>query len=203
MDYSEPAEVLTLVRGVHEVDMENGKVEGLYFEGQSVAQIPRDISEIFPNIKALQFYDSGLLSISADDLMQFPGLLVWSSYYNQLETLESDLFVNNQNIQQIEFSNENLQHVGEDLFSNLSNLQSAKFQHCNCVNEIAESQQEISNLNFRLSLMCPMPTVPSKRLFFVNLLSPTGNINYFIVLSNWKCDHRIQYSPGFKYPLPL
>lgn len=118
--------------------------------------IPRKITDFFPNLTGLAFYNTSLKSISAGDLEPFTKLLVLYAYRNKLVTIDGDLFKHTPWIRWIGFSENQIQRVGSDLIKNLHSLEEIYFLFNPCVNTSAETRSEILRLNDELPILCPM-----------------------------------------------
>lgn len=71
--------------------MSDKYVEGFCLVSQNLTQIPSGIESFFPNSKGFRFYDSHLRIVSKD-VSRFPHLRLLFLYYNELATLDGDLF---------------------------------------------------------------------------------------------------------------
>ena len=84
--------VLEGVRGNHLSAKNNSDVEALEIFAQNLPIFLKKIDSFFPNLIAIHWANSGLTSISAEDLKPFPGLRLLRLLYNRLTHIDSDLF---------------------------------------------------------------------------------------------------------------
>lgn len=147
---------LTEVQGEHEPGRSNEDVVGFVLFHQPGSYIPKDIDKFFPNIVAIEWYHSQLLTITSGDLKQFPNLLYLVLDNNKLETLESDLFMFNPKIKYLHLAYNNVHYVGHDLFTNLTQLQVVHFSQNPCIDFFAKTSDQVKELNVILPIECPM-----------------------------------------------
>lgn len=149
-------EVLEGVNGTHFDGASNSDVLGLYVSGQQVlSRIPQHIGNFFPNLIFMQWWVGSLSSVTADDLEQFPKLMLFAVGNNKIVSLDGDLFQHNPKIQMLQFYSNTLEHVGHDLFTNLPDLIYADFSRNPCVDVYPTTKEGIQDLNRQLPLLCP------------------------------------------------
>lgn len=145
--------------GKHLNGYSNEDVQYIFVEGQDLTMIPKNIENFFPNLLGIEWYNSNLMTVSADDLKPFPQLKVFSVYINHLLTVDGDLFEFTPNLRWISFYDNDIQHVGLDLLTQLSDLGYADFRSNDCINKLANSAQSLSDLNAQLISKCqPLET---------------------------------------------
>lgn len=161
---------LEAIHGNHMRGKTNADVEFLYVEGQAMNSLPRDIEVFFPKLIGLYILDSGLLTISAEDLRPFPNLLLFGSQENPLESLDGDLFKYTRKLRRVNISNQ-LQHVGHDLLAGLHNLTNAWFLYNPCISVDAYTKETVEALKLQLPINCPLLTATT-----VTITSATSTI---------------------------
>lgn len=147
---------LEKIKGDHDEGKTNDDVVFLYIYNQKLEKIPNNLNKFFPNVKVLEWNNSNLKSLSAEDLKQYPELITFSSYYNDIVTLESDVFKYNPKLQWIYFHKSNIQHVGEGLLDGLDELTFVNFERNPCINTYGRTPEQIKQLNKNLPIKCPM-----------------------------------------------
>lgn len=151
--------VLEDVLGDHLVSRTNADVEVLDVNSQKLNYIPRNIASFFINLRGLQLFRTNLISISSDDLMQFPNLLSLMSWHNELFTLDGDLFEHTERLQFIRFFNNSITNVGYEFLDDLDDLQRVNFQSNFCIDFDADTPVRIQQLKLQLLLQCtPLST---------------------------------------------
>lgn len=149
------SKLLESVEGTHEDEMANEDVEYLRIWTQNLPFIPGDIDNFFKNIKGLDFFDSNLTTISAEDLKQFPNLLLFGAERNKLVSLDGNLFKHTPLLRWISFQSNQIQHVGQNLVEGLINLEELNFANNPCVDVNAVDRTAILSLNDELPIFCP------------------------------------------------
>jgi methyl-accepting chemotaxis protein len=142
------------VTGTHLSGNSFSDVKVLTIENKILNQIPKGIEGFFPNLKLIRLQRTNLKEISADDFKAFPNLISFSSWYNPLVKLESDLFKHTSKLQFIRFRNNLIEQVGENLLTNLRSLRKADFSGNVCIDFNAISRSEIEKLNEKLNENC-------------------------------------------------
>ena len=73
--YSGDPLVLEAARGSYLDDKGPNDVDWIYLDDETIAYVLKDINVFFPRLKAISWYQTGLQSLTADDLKQFSNLL--------------------------------------------------------------------------------------------------------------------------------
>lgn len=147
------------VIGNHMLGFSNDNVTLLEVTVQNLPFVPRGIDQFFRNLQAVEWYNSNLLSISAEDLEQFPNLMVLSIFEDNLVSLDSNLFMFNPNLHWLNLGDNLIEHVGADIFTDLEELAYVNFYYNPCVNRTAFTREAVLLLNDELPILCP-PLVP-------------------------------------------
>lgn len=157
-------EFLTNVTGNHLDGRTNEDVEFLDTWYQFLLdRIPRGIATFFPNLKGIEWFTAGLKTIEAQDLEPFTNLQLLSIPNNAIISLDGDLFKHNSKLQWLSLHGNQLQRVGHNLFAGLHDLTFANFLHNPCIHIVAETSEDVKNLNDKLPVSCPpleTPTTP-------------------------------------------
>jgi hypothetical protein len=147
--------VIDEVEGDHQNGKDNEYVEGFELRTSRVNSIPRNLSEQFKNLKAMDFTNSDILTLSAGDLQQFPELVTFVVWMNKIISIDGDLFMYNPKLRLIDFDDNLLENVGHNLIGNLRWLKSAAFQNNQCISTSANSPAALFELNANLPVKCP------------------------------------------------
>lgn len=157
--HSGSGRILDDVIGDHLSDgKSNVDVEHLNLWNQDMNFIPFSIDKFFPAIKAISWYNSKLLTITADDLKQFPNLIFLGLWMNNLVTLDGDLFKFTPKLQLIDVDGNQIENVGENLLSNLKDLTVADFSLNVCIDAFALTAEDIPDFIVKLEANCTTPT---------------------------------------------
>lgn len=153
--FSEETKTLDRVEGVHKKDYTHHDVEFLFVLIQNIDFVPQGIDNFFPNLKAMNFYGNNIFSISARDLRPFPRLEYLALYNNELESLDGDLFMYTPRLSYIHLGANKLQHIGKGLVTDLDRLEYLNLDENICIDENANTHDEVKTLATQLSLECP------------------------------------------------
>lgn len=133
-------------------------VEGLWIENEIVQYFPKGIANFFPNLKAFGIQKSELKEITKFDLAPFPDLVRFMSVHNQLEFVESDLFMYNSKIKSVSLVDNKLFIIGHDVFLPTNQLIELQFEVA-CLNRKCENGGRcLENLKSDLKKNCPSDT---------------------------------------------
>jgi hypothetical protein len=155
--------ILDDVEGDHEEGKTPESVEALSFFQKRIFSLPKNLAEFFPNLKAMAFTLAEFSSISSSDLKPFPDLFYFSSLYNDVVSIEGDLFKHNPKLWRLSFDYNKLESVGHNLIRDLRWLQYANFRSNPCIDSTATSPSDIHDLNLQLPIRCPpIPTTTTE-----------------------------------------
>lgn len=133
----------------------NDDVEFLSISDQEVPFFPKGIMNFFKNLKALRYWKTNMLSISAEDLQPFPQLEYLIMYGNNFTFLDGHLFSFTQLLRYIDLGFNQIQNIGHGLLTNLNHLD-ILFLHTNvCIDRNVYSHAEVVGLASQLPEMCP------------------------------------------------
>lgn len=152
---TENENTLESVTGNHLSGRSDADVQYIFLEKQNLARIPKNLESFFPNLLGIEWYNSNLKVLTANDLKPFPELKVFSAYKNNLVSFDADLFEFSPELRWISFYSNNIQHVGQDLLSQLSFLIYADFRSNPCINKLGSTPEAIEDLKSLLSAQCP------------------------------------------------
>lgn len=129
-------------------------IKFLQILSQTVNFVPKRIEKVFLSIEGLQIDNSKLKTISKQDLEPFKELKIISMSFNDLETLDSDLFSFNPLLKRIHFQNNRLTFIGENVLEPLSNLERAHFNGNVCIKKDAVTPDEMEELKAEIKIKC-------------------------------------------------
>lgn len=144
-------------------------IEGTHLEGRSDADvevirvsnfqvinhIPFGFDHFFPNLILVDWFSGNLTTVSADQLEQFPNMIMLNLEHNSLVSLDGDLFKHSRKLQWIALSDNLLQHAGHGLLDDLDDLETAHFESNPCINFYAGTPERIQELRTQLAIRCP------------------------------------------------
>lgn len=130
------------------------KVRAVRIRFQTCLYVPQFSESFAKTLKVVVVYQSNLMEIEKDDLMQFPELAVLSLSHNKLTNLSSDLFVNSPNLEFINFRGNPLKVIGPGILDPLTKLTRAWFSETGCIDMEAKTPKDIENLRTKLVESC-------------------------------------------------
>lgn len=105
--------------------------------------IPTGIATFFTNLEGLLVCNTSLKSISKDDLEPFDHLRVLCFDFNQLTSLDGDVFTHQKYLEVLSLSNNHIKQVSLDTFKPLSVLTQLMFMNNTCFNFTAQFGRKI------------------------------------------------------------
>ena len=147
--------VITRISGTHIDGRSNSDVNFFECVNIAVGFVPSNIDAFFPNIESIQFYETKLTSISANDLNQFPYLKSLYLGNNKISILEGDLFDGTPNLRLINFVHIPLQNISQNLIDGLDQLERAAFFNAGCLDFRAQTPAELEELRRMFGTNCP------------------------------------------------
>lgn len=117
---------VTGIRGSHLDGKNNQDVQGFAVAGyrnysiREFKTIPKNITNFFPNVDAIDWISGNLTKITSENLKPFSNLLWLYVSNNNIEQLDSDLFQHAPKMRLVVFYGNKIQHVGLDFIDRLS-----------------------------------------------------------------------------------
>ena len=100
-----------------------------------LTQLPSSIDSFFPNLVVPSFAETGLSSITSEDLRPFPNLVLFGIEESIIVSLDGNLFVYTPHLQFISIQNNLIVNVGDGFLYDLHELKSANFRQNTCINQ--------------------------------------------------------------------
>lgn len=133
------SESVEQVLGDHKAGKSNDDVKWLSVSNVDLTYLPGNIGTFFPNLDFLQWTDSNLTTVKAEDLKSLPKLEKFYVRRNKISSLGGDLFTHTAGIKELDFYKNPIEKVGHDLLTNLKYLEVVDFRDNNCINRYADS----------------------------------------------------------------
>lgn len=143
--------------GTHLPGHDNDDVKAITIYDGICNIIPSALGSIFPNIEALAVWNSSLKFVSSNDLQQFSNLREIWLLGNDLEYLESNLFVYNPRVEIVVVRSNKIKYVGAKCFDFLQNLRKVDFSDNECLDEISTDAVQISDIKKKIRQKCDVP----------------------------------------------
>lgn len=137
---STPDAFLSSVVGTDKSEIANiVDIEGLSIKRASVKFIPFGITQKFERLRALKIVDSGLLSVSKENLEQFGGSLIYfSAYDNKIAFIDADLFKYNRYLKFVDLGQNGLRFIEPAFFADVKKLPRIRgvlLNRAGCINQ--------------------------------------------------------------------
>lgn len=142
------------MKGRHPAGESNDNVNTLLIIEQICEFFPVGIDKQFQKLEGVAIQKSGLKKITKNDLRGFANLKSISLFGNQLETLESNLFIFNPKLKLISVFSNKLKHVFSNIFDGLNNLERVYFRSNPCISEDGMNKEKIEQLKCKLIENC-------------------------------------------------
>lgn len=98
-------------------------VEHFRVANQTIEYLPQNLSNFFPNIKAVYLWNTQLKEIHQDDFKPFGKKLeIILIYSNLIEYLEENVFAYNKNLRYVYLDSNRIKFIHENVFDNLKKL---------------------------------------------------------------------------------
>lgn len=123
--------------------------------------IPTGIDKYFDNIEGFSAFNTTLLTVTSDDMKQFPKLRELWIYFNLLQFLPSNLFEHNPNIENIYFHNNKIKFFGADFFTHIPKLAITNFVNNECISRDAKNEK-LFLLKREIKKKCSSETGPTE-----------------------------------------
>jgi Leucine-rich repeat (LRR) protein len=108
-----------------------------------VEYFPRNLENIFKNLKMIAIERVRLKEIKQSDLRPFSKLVNLWLDYNDIEFLEDGLFAYNPELKSVNFHNNKIIHIGTQVFENLNELTSLYLSNNKCIDMYADNNQTV------------------------------------------------------------
>ena len=109
--------------------------------GKNLKRFPLELGAFLPNLEVITI-ERGLTEIHKEDLEQFPSLRKLYLSKNELQDIESELFVNNPDLELIFLGNNKIKSVAAEVFDGLENLQHLGFERNKCFTAAVENNRD-------------------------------------------------------------
>lgn len=153
-------ETVEKVTGDHSSGKSLIDVEGIRFYGfeydLSLSSVPSNLNEFFPNLIDIGIHETGLKTLTINDLSHFPNLQKFSCGNNPIVSIPANFFQENLKLEFVQFyGSQVLRHIGENLLGSLAKLNWAYFDNNYCISRIAITIANVQELNKNLHIYCP------------------------------------------------
>ncbi|KAL7012464.1 hypothetical protein ACKWTF_014863 [Chironomus riparius] len=140
---SRESAVINSVNGSHSSGKSNADVTGFWSWDSScvIEYFPRNLDNIFTNLKMILIQYGRLKEIQQSDLRPFTKLVFLSLYNNEIEFLEDGLFAYNPELEYVGFAFNKIIHIGSQVFDNLNKLTWLRLLGNKCINMDAVNNQ--------------------------------------------------------------
>ncbi|KAL7012428.1 hypothetical protein ACKWTF_014846 [Chironomus riparius] len=132
---------VTSVDGRQQKDKTTDDVKIFEARGKNLKRFPLELGAFLPNLEVIAI-ERGLTEIHKEDLEQFPSLRKLYLSKNEIQDIESELFVNNPELELIFLGNNKIKSVAAEVFDGLENLQHLGFERNKCFTAAVENNRD-------------------------------------------------------------
>lgn len=122
---------VTKVIGHHQRGYTSNEVTGIDGRSKTIQRFLIDLTRFFPNLDTI-FFEKGMTEIHKEELAYYPKLKKLYLSFNELEVIESDLFINNPNLELVYLGVNKIHTVYPKVFDGLTKMTSLRFQNNTC-----------------------------------------------------------------------
>jgi len=130
---SRTSTLISSVNGHHWNYKSNSDVNAFYASYRTINYFPRGLNDIFPNIKTIYIWHSGLKEVHQKDLQSLTNLVVIDLWDNEITTIPKGLFDYNSNLQHISFTENKITSIDSNVFNNLLKLTNLLLDKNSCI----------------------------------------------------------------------
>lgn len=133
LDIKSATEEITSINGREAGFFDNDNITILRIAEQTLNFIPSGIEKFFPKLEDISIVSSHLKFLNQSDLKPFTHLKEIFVVFNDLESLDGDLFQFNPEVSNIDFSSNKLKFIQADILTPLTKVVHASFADNICV----------------------------------------------------------------------
>lgn len=164
---------LESVTGNHDVNKTNDNIEYLSIKDQPMPFFPERLLDFFKILKAISLFNTQLVTLSASDLQQIPGLLHLAVQRNNLDSLDADLFQFTPLVRLLAADGNQIQHIGHNFIAHTNDLSYLYLQNNVCINVNAQGRTEVLEIAPTISVLCPPLAVTTTESTTASTTLPT------------------------------
>lgn len=119
--------------GTHKPGKTNDDTKLISIKQIKCDRLPKSFNKHFKNLEGIFAFSTGIKTVVKEDLSPFTKLKYLDMGFNKLNTLPSNLFEGNPDLEWIDFSDNKLRNIGINLLEPITKLNYADFQSNTCV----------------------------------------------------------------------
>lgn len=145
------------VIGTHQPGKTNDDTKLISIKKIKCDRMPKHLNKYFANLEGIFAFSTGIKTVVKEDLDVFTKLRYLDMGFNNLDTLPSNLFEGNPDLEWIDFADNKLRNIGVNLLNPLTKLNYADFQSNRCVDKRAMDKTNLHELQLALrSFQCKL-----------------------------------------------
>ncbi|KAG5670653.1 hypothetical protein PVAND_000901 [Polypedilum vanderplanki] len=117
----------------------NNDVLAVSFRDCNISRIPQGLTKVFPNLKHLIIFNSGLSHVNRESLKEYCGLRSLSLSSNNILFIPGDLLEDMKDLEIFIVSNSKIQFIEPNIFDKLNNLKRVDLTRNMCINKRYDS----------------------------------------------------------------
>lgn len=146
---------ITNVTGTHLAKYDNSNITQIHIFKHKFEYFPRGMNDFFENIIAIHAGMNGLAFLEKDDMRVFDKLRFLYLYNNVLQTLTSDVFEENLQLEYVSFYGNLLKQIGSNILTPLKSIKTAYFNKNICIDKQAvHNLREIAEIKLEIAQSC-------------------------------------------------
>lgn len=164
-----------------------------YVEHSNTVYFPGNLHQKFPNLEVVILWNSRVKYVESFDLRGLMNLKFLRLNDNEIEILQSDLFLHNLQLMEIHLQNNKLKFIGAKLLFPLTRLKLANFTSNVCIDEIADTPSAFESIRKSIEEQCGAPEfLVKKNLELIKKLVDFNYTNADLSASNAKLGSQIK-----------
>lgn len=141
-------------QGRHDSARKNSNVRGLRVHDMTTKYLPINLCKHFPRLEAIEVVGGKMAKLERNDINIYPHLKVLWLPRNNIETLSSDVFEENLELQKISFYENRLKFIDIDILKSLQHLKYINLELNECIDGFASTDICIKSIEKKIFEQC-------------------------------------------------
>lgn len=159
MDFTGNTTHITGYTGTHLIgksseDVEMVNINQSICPQMNITVFPPGFSTIFPNVIGINSYSCQITTLTGNELLEYPNLEFFALFVGQIQRIPGNFFSATPKMRFVDFEQNQVKHVGLGLLDGLTNLTRVEMNGNICVNKIASTPSQITDLKEILRTNC-------------------------------------------------
>lgn len=141
-------------QGRHDSARKNHNVRGLRVHDMTTKYLPINLCKHFPRLEAIEVVGGKMVKLERNDIKIYPHLKVLWLPRNNIETLSSDVFQENLQLEKISFYENRLKFIDSDILKSLQHLKYINLELNDCIDSFANTAICIKSIEKKIVEQC-------------------------------------------------